>query len=376
MDTRPKSNSAVWASAVALACLLATTDVPGRAAPAADDDQGGPGPNAVLIPAPTVQLSGSVDSNSPAVWERVKGKPTVFVFTSFDGIPSRSSSLSGVGLLGAPVNVAINSWPPGRTWLEAIVPAADGTWYGFYHNERDVTGCDHGGKTIPRLGAMRSTNRGLTWKNLGTILSMRRNTEQCETPNRYFAGGVGDFSAMLDEDQEYLYFFYSQYVRPASSQGVAVARLPWAERDAPAGKISVYDNGAWMPVRTVESNGNLIYPVAGPIFPVAGSWHDDSEPLTAFWGPSVHWNTYLNHYVMLLNRARDTDWTQDGIYISFAPRLDDPELWSTPRKLLDGGRWYPQVFGLETETGTDKSAGAMARFYMSGSSDYLIQFVR
>ena len=28
------------------------------------------------------------------------------------------------------------------------------------------------------------------------------------------------------------------------------------------------------------------------------------------------------------------------------------------------------------ETGTDKTAGSLARFYMSGSSEYLIRFVR
>jgi len=335
------------------------------------------GPRAVLVPAPRVVLSGTVDSNSPAVWERVRGKPTVFVFTSFFGVPSRATSTMGVGLLGQPVAVTLNKWPPGQTWLEAVVPAEDGTWYGFYHNERSATGCDeNAGKAVPRLGAMRSTNRGATWKNLGTVLTMRKNTEVCGTPNGYFAGGVGDFSVMLDEDAEYLYFFYSQYVSADWSQGVAVARLPWADRDAPAGKIAVYDDGDWVAARTTKSSGTVLYPVAPPIFPVDGSWHDASLPLGAYWGPSVHWNTHLNQYVMLLNRANDMEWSQEGVYISFAPRLDDPKLWSPPQKLLDGGRWYPQVFGLESETGTDKQAGAIARFYMSGSSEYLIQFVR
>lgn len=364
-----------WPAAVAvLAYLLATSPEPGRAA--APDQGTTPGPRAVLIPATPVRLTGGVDSNSPAVWDQVRGRPTVFVFTSFYGAPSRATSTLGIGALGAPASVTINQWPPGGTWLEAVVAAEDGTWYGFYHNERAPAECvENAGLAVPRLGAMRSTNRGVTWKNLGAILTMRRNTEVCGTPNGYFPGGVGDFSALLDEDAEYLYFFYSQYVRSETSQGVAIARMPWADRDAPAGKIAVFDDGIWTPART-SAGGSVIYPVATPVFPVSGSWHDDTQPLEAFWGPSVHWNTYLNRYVMLLNRANDMGWSQEGIYISFAPRLDDPELWSPPRKLLDGGRWYPQVMGLEPGTGTDKLAGELARFYMSGSSEFLIQFSR
>ena len=363
----------VTALLTCVCCLAILSD----AGQAGEQEQGPPGPRAVLTPATRVSLTGAVDSNSPAVWDRVRGKPTVFVFTSFFGVPSRATSTMGVGQLGEPVGVTVNKWPPGQTWLEAVVPDDNGSWYGFYHNERGATGCaENAGKAVPRLGAMRSTNRGATWKNLGTVLTMRKNTEVCGTPNGYFAGGVGDFSAMLDEDAEYLYFFYSQYVSADWSQGVAVARLRWEDRDAPTGKITVYDDGDWVPARTLESTGNLVYPVAAPIFPVAGSWHDAEQPLAAYWGPSVHWNTHLNQYVMLLNRANDMDWSQEGVYISFAPRLDDPKLWSPPKKLLDGGRWYPQVFGLESGTGTDKEAGQIARFYMSGWSEYLIQFVR
>jgi len=43
--------------------------------------------------------------------------------------------------------------------------------------------------------------------------------------------------------------------------------------------------------------------------------------------------------------------------------------------LLAGGRWYPQVIGTAAD-GTDKVAGASARFFMSGRSDHLIRFSR
>ena len=117
-----------------------------------------------------------------------------------------------------------------------------------------------------------------------------------------------------------------------------------------------------------------VYPAAVPIFPAVEPWHDDDTAVDAFWGPSVHWNTYLQQYVMLLNHAKDAAWSQEGIYVSFAPRIDDPSLWTKPVKILDGGAWYPQVMGLEDGSGTDKDAGRWARFFMGGVSEHLIQF--
>ena len=90
----------------------------------------------------------------------------------------------------------------------------------------------------------------------------------------------------------------------------------------------------------------------------------------------MHWNTYLGQYVMLLNHAKDVEWSQEGIYISFAPRLDDPRLWSAPVKILEGGSWYPQVIGIEDGTGTDKTAGRWSRFFMGGTSRHLMQFIK
>ena len=54
--------------------------------------------------------------------------------------------------------------------------------------------------------------------------------------------------------------------------------------------------------------------------PPAQAWHDADDRVDAFWGPAVHWNTALEQYVMLLNRAKDENYAQEGIYVSFAPR--------------------------------------------------------
>jgi len=45
-------------------------------------------------------------------------------------------------------------------------------------------------------------------------------------------------------------------------------------------------------------------------------------------------------------------------------------------KILNGGSWYPQVISEDDGVGTDKVAGEWARFFMAGTSQYLIHFTR
>ena len=113
-----------------------------------------------------------------------------------------------------------------------------------------------------------------------------------------------------------------------------------------------------------------------PIFPARTAWQ--TRDTDAFWGPSVHWNTYLTRYVMLMNRSCCApEWPQEGIYISYATDLADPAAWSPPTRLLAGGDWYPQVIGLDAgRRETDKLAGQVARFYMHGKSVHEIVFER
>lgn len=261
--------------------------------------------------------------------------------------------------------------------MEAVVADIDGTLYGYYHIENTATVCPGTGKVIPRIGAARSHDSGLTWTPLGIILEAPPGSYDCETNDSYFVGGVGDFSVQLDADSRDLYIFFSQYNR--RSQGVGVARLAWADRDNPTGKVMVFTGGVWLPTRSFTFPSGMtrsLYPSAVPIFPTRDPWNDDDTEVDAFWGPAVHWNVYLEQYVMLLNHAKDTSWTQDGIYVSFNRRLDDPAGWSQPVKILGGGRWYPQVMGVEIGSGTDKVAGRSARFYMAGTSEHLIHFIK
>jgi hypothetical protein len=356
-------------SAVAAAAALLHLSV------AVDAQNGAGTPRVELRSAPPLELPGEVDSNSPAVWDLVGGRRLLFVMTSMSGQPRRAWGRD-LASLGSARQVALQS-PAGGIWMEAILQNADGTWYGYYHNEVPATMCRSTVKVLPRIGAARSYDRGATWELLGVILEAPPRTYDCTTENRYFVGGVGDFSVQLDADSQDVYFFYSLYLRSPAAQGVGIARLAWADRDAPSGKIMIWRNDAWIPATAFgpRDEQRWLYPSASPIFPAAESWHDDNGTVDAFWGPSVHWNTYLSQYVMLLNRARDVSYRTEGIYISYSSSLDPPK-WSAPVKILNGGAWYPQVIGLDAGSGTDKVAGEWARFYMMGTSHHLLHFIK
>lgn len=351
--------------------------------PGAPSAQAPGAPTAYLENAPPLAFANDVDSNSPAVWSLVGGRWFLYVFNSTAGQASQSRGLSLDRL--TPLNRIrwSGAAPHGGAWFEAVLTdPASNFWYGYYHQEREDVVCPGTGKVLPRIGAARSSDRGLTWRDLGTVIEAPPNTEHCTTANHYFVGGVGDFSVMLDPDSQFLYFFYTQYLERGGAVGVTVARMNWADRNSPTRRAQVWNGSAWLPggnQRVLQSNGStatqFVYRQAAPFVPAADSWDGGSSRVDAFWGPAVHWNTSLQSYVMLLNRAGDAQWKQQGVYVSFGARLDDPRTWTTPQLLLAGGRWYPQVIGLESD-GTDKRAGATARFFMSGSSTHLIKFAR
>lgn len=335
-------------------------------------------PSARLVAAPRLVMPGDVDSNVPMAWDRVDGTPSLFALVSFAGVPAR---LTGPALdrLARTGPVIIEPHPGHGIWIESIVADDAGTWYGYYHHESPAESCGRLDRFIPRIGALRSVDRGHTWEHLGIVLDAPLESVACQSTNRYVLGGVGDLSAMLTADRSDLYLFFSQYSRLPSEQGVAVARLAWADRDAPVGRLAVWRNGAWLPPRAgadSSEGGSVVYEPGTSLVPPSKPWHDGSVAADVFWGPSVHWNRYLDRYVMLLNRARDEYFNNEGIYVAFARSLSDPRGWSAPRKLLNGGGWYPQVAGIEPAVGTDKDAGSRARFFLTGRSEYFIEFTR
>lgn len=192
----------------ALLLLLGTISIASpREAVQAQNGAGARVPKATLVPTSTMRLSGAADSNSPAMWQR-QGLPILHVFTSINGVPSLATGTSVAGL-GRAQRVRLEPKPAGGNWIEAIVSDEGGTWYGYYHNERVAEFCRGTEKVVPRIGALRSRDRGRTWEDLGIILEAPPLSSDCDTHNEYFVGGVGDFSVMLDHDSRDLYIFFS-----------------------------------------------------------------------------------------------------------------------------------------------------------------------
>lgn len=328
-------------------------------------------PTVQLVDVEQRRLPGAVDSNSPGIWSR--DRSTYIAFTSFDGWASRSTGPSPTGL-GVPTPVVFDVDPVGGAWMEAVVRDEQGVLYGYYHSEAIVPECPSE-RRVPRIGSARSLDEGATWHDLGTVWESSEPTV-CDTSNPYIAGGVGDFSVMLDANRQFLYLFYSAYGQDLTGQGVAVARMGWSDRTAPVGAFAVWRDTRWQfPAREVSPGRfGWVYPTGTPILRAVSSWHSADGVTDAFWGPSIHWNTYLGRYVMLLNRSSSVAFEQDGVYISYATTLDNPSTWTTPEQILSGGWWYPQVIGLEPGAGSDKEAGRSARLFMAGVSDYEIEF--
>jgi len=316
-------------------------------------------------------MPGECDCNNPAHWDG----DTLYVFNSA-GHPWRSAGPNLFHLQTNYVRCEYNTQANGGRWIECTWKAEDGMLYGWYHFE--PTGICPGSHpdspkmnlTAPRIGAVKSTDNGATWHDLGIVLEAPPDSLKCDTKNYYFAGGNGDFSVMLDGRRQFLYFLFSNYHKDIPEQGVAVARMLWTDRDQPVGKVWKWRGGKW------EEPG--IGGHVTPIFPVTTDWHRTEAD--AFWGPSIHWNTHLRQYVILLNRAKDRRWAQEGLYISFNVDMNKPLAWSPPLKIPVGQQelaWYPQVVGLDkSRRETDKLAGRVARLFVRGQSRWEIVFLK
>jgi hypothetical protein len=313
---------------------------------------------------PAPDRPGDTDCNSPLHWDGA----TLYLFNS-SGHPWRSSGSNLFHLDQSYLRCEYNNKTNGGRWIECTWKEPGQPLYGWYHFEPAGL-CPGTGLTAPRIGAARSRDNGATWEDLGVVLEAPAGTLHCATRNFYFAGGNGDFCIFLDPARRYLYFFISTYAGPASAQGVSLARMKWADRDAPVGKVWKWHEASW--------NQSGLGGQITPVFPARTDWH--RADADAFWGPSVHWNHHLRQYVMLLNRAIDKDWSQEGVYVSFNRHLADPQGWSTPVKILDGLRrnqWYPQVVGLDAaRRETDKLAGRIARLFARGESRWEITFLK
>lgn len=314
---------------------------------------------------PEAGIVDAIDCNSPVHWD---ANGIMHVFTSVRH-PFRSTGNNLFNLSSPTIKTTIVDaiGVTGGKWLEATYRDPDGTLYGWYHNEPPDVCSNDPHLSAPRIGAMVSRDEGLTWADMGIIIEAPADSLNCLTRNYYFAGGNGDFSVIVDQDKRYFYFFLGTYHSQLEEQGISIARMSFADRNAPVGTVWKWRNGRW---EEPGLGGRVT-----PVFAVEKNWHG-MDP-DAFWGPSIHYNYYLNMYVILLNRAVNTFWQQEGVYITYNLDLANPAGWSEPERLpFDAQGWaYPQVIGLNLGD-TDKLAGRYARLFLLGQSYWLLTFHR
>lgn len=316
-----------------------------------------------LDEAPLLSFPSNTDCNSPIWWSQ--GRMHILNST---GHPVRSSGDDVEHMTrGGPITYT--GWRDGGRWIESVHQDPDGTLYGWYHNEPAHYVPDEyqlGRQfpmTAPFIGAAASYDNGVSWDDLGLVLAGGPDTLNLEARNFWFAGGNGDFSVILDRAGGYFYFLFGTYYRDVSQQGISLARMRYGDRGGPVGKVMKWHDGAW---KEPGLNGRVT-----PVWPVVADWYSPSPD--TFWGPSVHWNTAIERYVILMNHAIDPRWKQEGIYLSLASDLADPAGWTPPTRILETTGWYPQVVGLEAGE-TERQAGAVSRLFIHGKSEHVLRF--
>ncbi len=348
------------------------------------------GPNAPsleIVDAPMLRFPGGhnrnrdadflADSNSPSHWSGGR----LYLINSWEQ-PWRSSGpdlfhlkSDGMGQFTDPKLNAL--W----FWIESTWKDPKGTLYGWYHQEIPNVCPDREGAAAPgypvivKIGALRSPDDGMTWQDLGWVLASPPGDKKCFSGNAWYAGGAGDFIAYADKDQKFFYFYFANYSSKVYEQGICVARLPFSDRANPVGKVQRWYQGQW----SEPGIGGH----STPVFPASiDMYRKDGQ---TYWGPVIHWNTFLNKYVMVLNRIQDTRWATEGIYISFSIDVSDPNSWSKPVKIMDreeaiqadpakkGNGWYVLIVGIRPGE-TDKVASQTARLFVDGLSRWEIRF--
>lgn len=322
-----------------------------------------PAQEARLRPAEEWRLPTPTDGNSAVVWHAGR----LVVFTS-NGATPRVSYADATGDAWESHEIQFTNLAHKTVWFEGAWVDPSGAILAWYHHEPWGM-YEDSLLTAPSIGAAVSEDGGRTFTDLGFILTSGDPLDD-DAQNGYFTGGHGDFSVILDRERKHFYFLFTNYGGPTRRQGVVMARLAYEDRFDPAEKVRKYFEGEWdepgLGGRTT------------PVLPAGRPWRA-KEP-DSFWGPSVHWNTHLRRYVVLLNRTSGgPGWAQDGIHVAYVRDLADPASWSKPVKLLDvedmpgPTEFYPQVIGLERE-GSDTLAGRVARFFLHGLSKWEIEF--
>jgi hypothetical protein len=332
--------------------------------------------NVTFTSAPLLPFPNPTDSNSPAFWDG----DAFYIFNSIDGQPRRAEGSSLADAQDTNPDGSSSSYDDnigsGR-WLEAVIRDDDtGLLYGWYHNEIP-TACPQGVLLWPQIGAVVSEDDGYTWEDLGLILTPRDGTVSCDTQHPVTDGGIGDFSVILDHNADngdhYLYFIFSSYGGSLEEQGISFARMLWIDRDQPLDPVSgesravKWDGESWIAPGIGGMNIAIFHDAAQV------SWTSINN--NGYWGPSVHWNSDLNKFIVLMSRSIGGNYESGGIYMTYTTTLDSPLSWVQPKLIISVNQgWYPQVIGDPSIQGTDKLSGSQARYFNQGQSSSYIMF--
>jgi hypothetical protein len=342
-----------------------------------------PPPNLLDVtfaPAPALPFPNLTDSNSPAIWDGEQ----FFIFNSFGGQPRRAEGTTLEDVVdtnpGGMSSSYTNNGMAGR-WLEAAIRDDDsGRLYGWYHEEIETV-CPQGKLFAPQIGAVVSEDDGFSWDDIGIILTPRDGTITCDTDHPMTSGGIGDFSVILDNNVDaanhYLYFIFSSYGGDLDEQGVSFARMLWIARDQPLDRFSgesraiKWDGGSWS-ASGIGGRSVAIFHDSQQV-----SW--SSLQNNGFWGPSVHWNSDRQKFIVLMDRSNGGNYETQGVYMTYTATLDNPLSWAGPKLIItDNQGWYPQVIGAPVVAGTDKMAGTgsggRTRYFNQGQSTFFITF--
>lgn len=222
-----------------------------------------------------------------------------------------------------------NTYDNGGSWLMSVLRKPNNLpnssdFIGFYHAEDHWyphTSNDIAWKSI---GVTYSKDKGKTWEIGKQII-----TSSTPKPALPAWGGTGDSCVVWDHINNRWMCYYQEH-----TISMAISTDP----EGAPGTWKKYTN--LFPF-TEDGLGGFQSPLPN-LSSVPGG------------NPSVHWNTYLNKWVMVWH-----GWSPANIYISVSANGIN---WDTPKMIIvseQGGKaWYPTIIGV-----TDVEAGRVAKIY-------------
>jgi hypothetical protein len=297
------------------------------------------------------------------------------------------------------INSADGPTPTKMRWMESVYrDPRTGTLFGLYHLEegpyvRCPAPYERPYLSVPHIGLGRSTDNGLTWENLGIIISDGSFPVTCDLPIRFFAGGVGDPSMAIGPDSSYAYIAFTDYSGDdARTQGIQLARIALTDLAQPlhsdgTSKAQRWHNGAWSGPGLQGTPGPRVGQSWAPtrigqatsLLPPSASWQRADGG--GYWGPSLSWNTHVGAFMLLLNKVSGAKaFDADGNYLAFVPDMNAPVVSPAAPIRLDSlpngptPAWYVQALGAPAGRGTSAWTGQDARLFIGEHSHLVLRF--